>query len=175
MKRTLSILVILVTLMSPALARPASFAVGAQLGFASTGVVADMELGPVALDIGANFPAGIAYIKTLAGGDDWGLTDSLFTMTTDLTYPISLGEDFSLKVGLGNTLFTNFSESVLGFAGVAVKGEYWIKGGPFGLFAKIDLPVFLYAIGETTTESGFSYGLPLVGIFTSSIGVLYAL
>lgn len=175
MKRILAIFIILAVLAVPVFARPSSYAVGGQLGFTSTGAVVDMEFGPVALNIGANFPAGIAYITKLAGDDDWDIANSLFTMTTDLTYPISLGDDFSLKVGLGNTLFTNFSKSALGFAGVVAKGEYWINGGPFGLFAKVDLPLFLYAIGDTETVGGFSHALPLMGIFTSTVGVLYAL
>jgi hypothetical protein len=175
MKRIISICLVSALMLLPLAARPSSTAVGAQLGFTSTGVVSDFELSPVALNIGANFPAGIAYIRALADGDDWGLASSLLTMTADVCYPISLGEQFGLKVGLGTTLFTNFTPWVLGFAGPVIKGEYWIPDTRFGLFAKLDVPIFIYAIGEGDTATGFSQALPLMGIFTSSIGVLYAL
>ncbi|MDY0304053.1 MAG: hypothetical protein RBQ65_05295 [Sphaerochaeta sp.] len=175
MKRTFAILVVLVLSIFPALARPSSFAIGAQLGFLSTGVVVDGHLGPVALDIGANFPAGITYIDALSDNDDLNIEDSIFSMTADITVPINLGSDFSLKLGLGTTLFSDFSEYAVGLAGGVVKGEYWIKGGPFGLFVKMDLPLLLYAIGESSAAGGFNAALPLLGILTSTVGFLYAL
>ena len=175
MKRIVTGLLFLTFLVLPLAARPSSIAVGAQVGFTSTGVVGDFEFGPVALDIGANFPAGLAYIKSLAGGDDWDLANSLFTMTGGVSYPISLGEQFSLKVGIGTTIFTNFAPWVLGFAGPIIKGEYWIPNSSFGLFAKLDVPIFIYALGGEEATTGFSQGLPLMGIFTSTVGVLYSL
>ncbi len=176
MKRILTSLLLLVLLVLPLAARPSSMAVGAQLGFTSTGVVGDFEFGPVALDVGANFPLGLAYIKSLTDGDDWGVLDSLFTMTGGVSYPISLGEQFSLKVGVATTLFTDLkSPLVVGFAGPMIKGEYWIPNSSFGLLAKLDVPVFAYAIGEGGAATGFDPVLPLLGIFTSTFGVLYAL
>lgn len=175
MKRTLSFLVIFAILTLPILARPSSVAIGAQLGFTSTGVVADLETGPVALDIGANFPAGLTYIQALTGDIDLDIFSSIFTLTADLSYPIRLGPDFSLKMGLGTTLFSDFSSYALGLAGAVIKGEYWIKGGPFGLFAKIDVPIYIYAIGDSSTEGGFDPALPLFGFITSTAGLLYAL
>ena len=176
MKRIATGLLLLTLLVLPLSARPSSIAVGAQLGFTSTGVVGDFEFGPVALDIGANFPAGLAYIKSLAGGDDWDLANSLFTMTGGVSYPISLGEQFSLKVGIGTTIFTNFTPWVLGFAGAILKGEYWIPNSSFGVFARYDMPFFIYALGGEEGITGFSPGLPLLmGGFTSTIGVLYSL
>ena len=96
-------------------------------------------------------------------------------MTGGVSYPISLGEQFSLKVGIGTTIFTNFTPWVLGFAGPIIKGEYWIPNSSFGLFAKLDVPIFIYALGGEEATTGFSQGLPLMGIFTSTVGVLYSL
>jgi len=176
MKRIITSLLLLALLVLPLAARPSSIAVGAQLGFTSTGVVGDFEFGPIAIDVGANFPAGIAYIKDLSDGDDWGVLDSVFTMTGGVSYPLSLGEYFSLKLGVGTTLFTDFKNPlVLGFAGPIIKGEYWIPNSSFGLFAKLEVPVFIYAIGEGEAATGFDPHLPILGIFTSTFGVLYAL
>ena len=42
-----------------------NISIGAQLGFLATGVVVDVDLGPVAVNAGVNYPLGWTYISIL--------------------------------------------------------------------------------------------------------------
>lgn len=152
-------------------------AIGGQFGFLATGVVVDIPLGPLALQAGLNYPLGIKYIGEASGGsgdiDDF--INSFFVVSADATYPVSLGDNFDLKFGVSALGFTDFSAGILGAAGVAIKGEYWLEEKNIGLFVNLNAPVILFA----WTEDGFGTVtdplLPLIGLISSTAGVLWRL
>ncbi len=171
-------LVVAILVISPIAARAnKSVAVGAQFGFLATGIVADIPLGPLALQAGVNYPLGWLYIQSLAGSDnDIGdLFDPFFVVTADVTFPIGLGENFDLKLGVSTLGFTDFESGVFGVAGPAVKGEYWIPQKDVGLYVNLNIPVMAYILSaDGTFEWVVHQALPLVGIFTTTAGVLWS-
>jgi len=156
-----------------------NIAIGAQAGFIATGIVVDIDLGPIALNAGVNYPLGWTYIAALAGGSAAAFP-ALFTVTADVTAPFPLGEDFMLKLGANTVAFTDFQAGIIGIAGACIKGEYWIPNRNYGLFVNLNVPVMAYGvIGELTgddTASGmfFDPALPLLGLFTTTAGVLWS-
>ncbi|MCK9348641.1 MAG: hypothetical protein M0P41_06875, partial [Sphaerochaeta sp.] len=123
MKRTTILLLVLVLSLGTLSARENSVAVGAQLGFTTTGVLVDVGLGDLYLQAGVNYPMGISYIAAYA--DDDNVFNNIFTFNADISQAFALSENFDMKIGLGTTAFTNFGPVVLGLAGAVVKGEYW--------------------------------------------------
>lgn len=181
MKRLLMIVMVLIVLLlitAPLTARANnSLAIGGQIGFLATGAVIDIPLGPIALQAGVNYPLGIAFIDTTFGleGELAGLFDSIFVATADATFPISLGENFDLKLGISTLSFTDFNTSVFGVLGPAIKGEYWVPNKNYGLYVHLNTPLMVYGY----TESGFTWdmhaGYALIGLLTTTAGVLWAL
>lgn len=181
-KRLLMIVMVLIVLLlitTPLTARAnESLAIGGQLGFLATGAVIDIPLGPIAIQAGVNYPLGIAYIDAIAdlGGALTGLFDSIFVATADVTFPISLGENFDLKIGVSTLAFTDFNTSAFGMLGPAIKGEYWIPNKNYGLYVHLNSPLMVYGVTEA---DGFMYeadpAIALLGLFTTTAGVLWAL
>ncbi len=175
--RKILLIVLLVLLTAPLLfARPTKgIAIGAQVGALATGVVADFPLGPVSLSLGINTPLIINYVMTQSGDLFENNIAPFFIVSGDFTYPFALGQHFDLKVGISSLAGTDFENGVIGVAGGIVKGEYWIPNKPIGLFMHMDLPIVVYIGGK---EIGFttatSWLIPLLGIFTTSAGVLWA-
>ncbi len=172
------VLVIAILAIAPISARMnSSLAVGAQFGFLATGIVADIPLGPLALQAGVNYPVGWLYIQSLAGGDDFGdFFNPFFVLTADITAPIGLGENFDLKLGVSTLGFTDFESGVFGVAGPAVKGEYWLAEKEVGLYVNLNVPIMGYIL---TADGSFDWiihqALPLAGLFTTTAGVLWSL
>lgn len=152
-------------------------AVGGQFGFLATGVVVDIPVGPLAIQAGLNYPLGVKYIGEVSG-DSSGVdafTDAFFVVSSDITYPISLGTNFDLKFGVSALGFTDFSAGILGAAGIAIKGEYWLEDKNIGLFVNLNAPVVLFAWTEDGFETITDPLLPIIGLVTSTAGVLVRL
>ncbi|MDY0244233.1 MAG: hypothetical protein RBQ89_05350 [Sphaerochaeta sp.] len=176
MKRTTILLLVLVLSLGTLSARENSVAVGAQLGFTTTGVLVDVGLGDLYLQAGVNYPMGISYIAAYA--DDDNVFNNIFTFNADISQAFALSENFDMKIGLGTTAFTNFGPVVLGLAGAVVKGEYWIPNKNTGIFVNLNIPIMAYGFIEDddTFDGGVVFDplFPLAGLFTSTVGVLYA-
>lgn len=176
--RIFVITILLVTMLVPLSAKANdSMAIGVQAGFLATGAVIDIPLGPIAVNAGVNFPAGWYYIKTLANEQESleGLIDPYFVVTADVTAPIPMGDNFDLKIGINTLAFTDFTSGMFGVAGATIKGEYWIPNKNTGLFVNLNAPVMVYIVSEDTPFNAVvSPWLPLVGIVTTTAGVLWA-
>ena len=176
MKRTVILLLVLVVSLGTLSAREKSVAVGAQLGFTTTGVLVDVGLGDLYLQAGVNYPMGISYIAAYA--DDDNVFKNIFTFNADISQAFALSENFDMKIGLGTTAFTNFGPVVLGLAGAVVKGESWIPNKNTGIFVNLNIPVMAYGFIEDddTFDGGVVFNplFPLAGLLTSTVGVLYA-
>ncbi|WP_319756247.1 hypothetical protein [uncultured Sphaerochaeta sp.] len=176
MKRTTILLLVLIVSLGTLSARENSVAVGAQLGFTTTGVLVDVGLGDLYLQAGVNYPLGMTYIATYADAEDTFV--DIYTFNADISQAFALSENFDMKIGLGTTAFTNFGPVVLGLAGAVVKGEYWIPNKNTGIFLNLNIPVMAYGIIEDndTFDGGVVFNglFPLAGLLTSTVGVLYA-
>nr|WP_321304861.1 hypothetical protein [uncultured Sphaerochaeta sp.] len=176
MKRTTILLLVLVLSLGTLSARQNSVAVGAQLGFTTTGVLVDVGLGDLYLQAGINYPMGITYIASTTDSEEKFF--DIYSFNADISQAFALSENFDMKIGLGTTAFTNFGPVVLGLAGAVVKGEYWIPNKNTGIFVNLNIPVMAYGIieGDDTFDGGVVFNplFPLAGLFTSTVGVLYA-
>ncbi len=152
-----------------------SIAVGGQLGFLASGAVIDIPLGPLAVQAGINYPLGFEYIKWATDSMDSDFFIPFFVVTADVTYPISLGPQFDLKVGASTLGFTDFESGIFGAAGLAVKGEYWIEGKDMGIFANLSTPVLVYISTPEGTAAFTNPLLPVIGLISSTFGVLFTL
>lgn len=175
------LVVLLLFLLSTTLifARPTKgIAIGAQVGPLATGVVADFPLGPVSLSLSIGTPLMINYILSQSGDvfdDDIGSIAPFFMVGGDFTYPIALGEHFDLKVGISTLAGTDFEYGIIGIAGGTVKGEYWIPNKRIGIFMHMDAPIMAYIVGVGIEPIVvFNWAIPILGIFTTSAGVLWA-
>jgi len=163
-----------------AAARPAgSIALGVQGGFLATGIVADINLGFLAINAGVNYPLGYTYIASLAGAEGEDLFLPLFTVTADVTSPMPLGDNFYLKPGVSAIAFTDFESGIGGVAGACLKAEYWIPNQNYGLFVNMNVPVMLFGavandLDETSGGIYFSPWLPLFGLLTTTAGALWS-
>lgn len=176
MKRIALILLVLLLAVGSLSARSNGVAVGAQLGFAASGVVVDVGLGSLYLQAGIGYPLGITYIAATLEEED--VFVDIVSLNADVSQAFALSENFDIKVGIGTTAFTNFGPVVLGLAGPVVKGEYWVPEKHFGLFLNLNIPVMGYGVIEDNDEfdGGFVFNplFPLFGLVTSTIGVLYS-
>lgn len=160
-------------------ARDTPIALGFQAGFAATGVVVDVELGTLSLNAGVNYPLGYSYIAALADADSEDQFPKLATLTADVSSAFALSETFDVKVGIGGIILTNFGPAFGGLVGPVLKGEYWMPEKNMGLFLNINVPVMLFGgvaedIGDVSGgEVFFSPWLPLAGLLTTTVGVLY--
>ncbi|NCB01716.1 MAG: hypothetical protein EOM67_06065 [Spirochaetia bacterium] len=175
-------IILIVVLLSSTLAVSARanerLAIGGQLGFLATGVVVDIPLGPIAIQGGLNYPLGIKYIGEASGEDTGDLDsflDAFFVVSADITYPISMGENFDLKVGVSTLGFTDFQAGILGVAGITVKGEYWVPNKNYGLFVNLNSPLIIYGVAEGEFFQESNAYLPLIGLVTSTAGMLWRL
>ena len=157
-------------------AREDSFAIGAQVGFTTTGVVADIGLGELYIQAGINYPMGITYIAAQTESEEKFF--DIVTLNADICQAFALSDSFDLKVGVGTTAFTNFGPVVAGLAGPVLKGEYWIPEKHYGLFLTLNMPLIAYGFIEDDEnfDGGIFYHplLPLAGLLTSTVGVLYS-
>ncbi|MBI9094338.1 MAG: hypothetical protein JEY71_05600 [Sphaerochaeta sp.] len=175
---TIFILILLLGL-SPLVARDNNIAVGFQAGFAATGVVIDVGLGSLYLNAGINYPLGYSYIATNAGAGDEAFP-KVATLTLDVSTAFALSENFDLKLGFGGIVLTDFGPVAGGLAGPVLKGEYWIPDNNYGLFLNINVPVMLFGVliddanGDTSAAVDFNPLYPLLGLLTTSVGVLYS-
>ncbi|NLE15903.1 MAG: hypothetical protein GX626_08535 [Spirochaetales bacterium] len=176
MKRFVLVLLILSLALGSLSARPNSIAVGAQLGFAASGAVVDVGLGSLYLNAGIGYPLGLSYIG-FAGGEDDVFID-VATLTADVSQAFALSENFDIKVGIGATAFTELQSAIFGLAGPVFKGEYWIPNKNYGLTLTLNVPVMAFGYIEDdeifTGGVAFNAFLPLIGLVTSTIGVLYS-
>ena len=176
MKRTTILLLVLIVSLGTLSARENSVAVGAQLGFTTTGVLVDVGLGDLYLQAGVNYPMGITYIASTTDSEEKFF--DIYSFNADISQAFALSENFDMKIGLGTTAFTNFGPVVLGLAGAVVKGEYWIPNKNTGIFVNLNIPVMAYGFIEDdeTFDGGVVFNplFPLAGLFTSTVGVLYA-
>ncbi|MBJ2356698.1 hypothetical protein [Sphaerochaeta sp. S2] len=176
MKRTTILLLVLILSLGTLSARQNSVAVGAQFGFTTTGVLVDVGLGDLYLQAGVNYPLGLTYIASTTDSADKFF--DIYTFNADISQAFALSENFDMKIGLGTTAFTNFGPVVLGLAGAVVKGEYWIPNKNTGVFVNLNIPIMAYGFIEDddTFDGGVVFDplFPLAGLFTSTVGVLYA-
>ncbi|NLA92372.1 MAG: hypothetical protein GX842_02880 [Spirochaetales bacterium] len=174
--RKICIVLLLILLSTPLIfARPTKgIAIGAQVGPLATGAVADFPLGPVSLSLSIGTPLMVNYIMGQSGDVFDTTIAPFFIVTGDFTYPIALGEHFDLKVGISTLAGTDFEYGIIGVAGGTIKGEYWIPNKNIGIFMQMGLPILAYVggpdIGLVTTVN---WAIPLLGIFTSTAGVLW--
>ena len=182
-KRFIIIIVVLVMIVpsAPIFARSDNdIALGVQLGFLATGVVADINIGPISLNAGVNYPIGWTYLSLLTGNVDSTAFPALFSVTADATFPISLSEDFYLKIGASTLGFTDFETGIIGVLGPCIKGEYWIPYRDYALFVNLNVPIMLYgAFGDFIGDSSasgvyFSPYLTLFGLATTAAGILWS-
>lgn len=173
------ILILLLFGISPLAARQNNIAVGFQAGFAATGVVMDVGLGPLYLNAGLNYPLGYSYIAANVGAGDEAFP-KIATFTLDVSTAFPLSDTFDLKIGLGGILLTDFGPLAGGLVGPVLKGEYWIPGKNYGIFLNINIPVMLFGVliddagGDTSAVVDFNPLYPLLGLLTTSVGVLYS-
>jgi hypothetical protein len=176
-KRSKTVLVLLMILLfaaSPLVSRPTDgIAIGAQVGALATGVVVDIPLGNLALNVGLNTPLLWTYIASQSGAAEENLVAPFFILSGDLTKPIPLGEHFDLKLGISSLAGTDFETGVIGIGGATAKGEYWIPDKNLGLFMHMDVPLFYYMVSEDDSFISSNWLIPLFGIFTTSAGVLW--
>jgi len=177
---TLTIFVLILFLGISALpARDNNIAVGFQAGFAATGVVVDVGLGPLYLNAGLNYPLGYSYIAANVGAGE-GAFPKVATLTLDVSTAFALSENFDLKLGFGGIVLTDFGPVAGGLAGPVLKGEYWIPNKNYALFLNINVPVMLFGVliddagGDTEALVDFNPLYPLLGLLTTSVGVLYS-
>ncbi|MFA5569927.1 MAG: hypothetical protein ACOX0W_05535 [Sphaerochaetaceae bacterium] len=174
---TIAIIALLLVVCSFSLsARPTKgIALGAQIGAMATGVLVDVPAGPLAISGGINYPLLVKYIEFLAG--ESFITDVIpfMMVSADLSYPIAIGENFDLKFGLSTLAGTDFKEGIMGTVGAMIKGEYWLPQKKVGLFFHMDVPFWAYMATKETSNSIIDPGLPLLGIFTTRAGLLWAL
>ena len=167
---------ILLIVLSSLPAREKSIAVGAQLGFTTSGVLIDVGLGELYVQAGIGYPLGLTYIAAQTDSEDKFF--DVYTFTADISQGFALSDNFDLKLGLGTTAFTNFGPVVLGVAGAVIKGEYWIPNRNMGLFINLNVPVMAYGYveGDNTFDGAVVFNglLPLAGLLTSTVGVLYS-
>ncbi len=174
----ISILILLVSI-APLSAREKNIAVGFQAGFAATGVVVDVGLGPLYLNAGINYPLGYTYIAASTGSDADAFP-KVSTLTLDVSTAFAMGESFDLKIGLGGILLTDFGPIMGGLVGPVIKGEYWVPTKNYALFLNINVPIMLFGVliddanGDTTAAVDFNPLYPLLGLLTTSVGVLYS-
>ncbi len=176
MKRMLLVSILMLTLVVSILpARDQKIAIGGQIGFAASGVVVDIGLGSLYLQAGVNYPLGVSYIASALDADD--VFFDIVTFNADISQAFALSENFDLKLGLGTTAFSNFGPVIIGLGGVVLKGEYWVPNNNYGLFMNLNIPILAYGFIEDSEDyTGgvvFNPLLPLAGLFTSTIGVLY--
>jgi len=173
---TTILLLVLIVSLGTLSARENSVAVGAQLGFTTTGVLVDVGLGDLYLQAGVNYPMGITYIASTTDSEEKFF--DIYTFNADISQAFALSENFDMKIGLGTTAFTNFGPVVLELAGAVVKGEYWIPNKNTGVFVNLNIPIMAYGFIEDddTFDGGVVFDplFPLAGLFTSTVGVLYA-
>ncbi|NLK06586.1 MAG: hypothetical protein GX315_09510, partial [Spirochaetales bacterium] len=137
--------------------------------------VVDVGLGSLYLQAGVNYPLGITYIGSALEAED--VFVDIVTFNADISQAFALSENFDLKLGIGTTAFSNFGPVILGLGGVVLKGEYWIPNQNYGLFLNLNIPVLAYGFIED--DDNFDGGvvfnplLPLAGLLTSTVGVLY--
>jgi hypothetical protein len=176
-KKTAVLLIALLLLTTFSLsARQRSIAVGAQLGFTTSGAIVDVGLGNLYIQAGIGYPLGLTYIASQTDFED-KLFD-IYTFNLDISQAYALSDNFDIKLGLGTTAFTNFGPVILGLAGPVVKGEYWIPNKNIGLFVNLNVPVMAYGLieGDDTFDGAVVFDglLPLLGLITSTVGVLYS-
>lgn len=174
----ISILILLMGF-APLSAREKTIAAGFQAGFAATGVVLDVGLGPLYLNTGINYPLGYTYVVATSGGGSEAFP-KVVTFTLDVSTAFAMGENFDLKIGLGSILLTDFGPLSGGLVGPVIKGEYWVPYKNYGFFLNINVPVMLFGVliddagGDTTAVVDFNPIYPLLGLLTTSAGVLYS-
>lgn len=173
-----TVIFILVFGTAPLAARDKNVAFGFQAGFAATGVVVDVGLGPLYLNAGINYPLGYSWIA--ANTDPSVAFPKLATLTLDISTAFALSDSFDLKVGLGGIMLTNFSPALGGLIGPVIKGEYWIPNKNYALFLNINVPIALFGLLVNDFNEGAEGGvlfdplLPLLGVLTTTVGVLYS-
>ena len=179
-KITITIVILILLLaIAPLSARDNNLAVGFQAGFAATGVVVDVGLGPLYLNAGLNYPLGYSYIAASVGEGDEAFP-KVATLTLDVSTAFAMGENFDLKIGLGGIVLTDFGPIAGGLVGPVLKGEYWMPDKNYGLFLNINIPVMLFGVliddvgGDTTAAVDFNPLYPLMGLLTTTVGVLYS-
>ncbi|WP_320127595.1 hypothetical protein [uncultured Sphaerochaeta sp.] len=160
-------------------ARENTLAAGVQVGFAATGVVIDIQKGSLGMSAGLNYPIGYTYIASLSEADPEDQIANVATITADITTAFDLSDSFSLKLGISTIALTNFGPVFGGIAGPCLKGEYWIPNKNTGLFVNLNVPIMLYGVAvnefsDMDTMVAFNPWLPLLGLFTTTFGVLYA-
>jgi hypothetical protein len=182
MKKIRSVLVslLLATLLGTGTlaARENTFAIGLQGGFLATGIVADVQMGPFGMSAGLNYPIGYTYLASLAGAENEDLVAEAATITADMTAAFELSDSFALKAGISTIALTDFGPVFGGIAGPCLKGEYWVPDRKMGLFVNLNAPILLYGVAvdefsEADAAAVFSPWLPLLGLFTTTFGVLY--
>ena len=173
--RTILVIFIFIFATTAVTARPnQGLAIGAQVGFLATGIVVDLPLGPVAINAGINYPMGFKYLEWISeSSEDADFFQPYFTVTGDITAPIPLGDNFDLKLGVSTVAFTDFSTGMYGVAGGAIKGEYWIPNKNTGLFVNLNVPVVIYFLTENEQLIFSNPVIPLIGLFTTTAGVLW--
>ena len=175
---TICLLILLIGI-SPLAARENNFAMGIQAGFAATGVVVDVGIGPLYLNAGVNYPLGYSYIATNAGAGS-SAYPKIVTLTLDLSTALEKSENFEIKIGLGGIVLTDFGPLAGGLVGPVIKGEYWAPDKNYGLFLNINIPVMLFGVliddvgGNTAALVDFDPLYPLFGLLTTTVGVLYS-
>lgn len=120
MKRTLACLLVIVLVCSlPARENP--LAMGFQVGLAATGAVLDVDLGPLSLNAGFNYPVLYTYMAATSNIDPQDVFLKVATFTLDISKAFPLGRGFDFKLGLGSIVLTDFGPLFGGLAGVVLK------------------------------------------------------
>ncbi|HAF86095.1 MAG TPA: hypothetical protein DCG32_06995 [Sphaerochaeta sp.] len=163
-------------------ARDNNIAVGFQAGFATTGVVVDIGVGPIYLNAGINYPLG--YNAFRAANNEGAGQDAfpkVATFSFDVSTAFPKGENFDLKLGLGGIVLTDFGSVAGGLVGPVLKGEYWIPNKNYALFLTINMPVMIFGVligdigGDSSDAVDFDPMLyTMFSLLTTSVGVLYS-
>ena len=177
MKRFLIILIAVIILASTPLVSKANdtLAFGGQLGFLASGVVIDIPFGALDVQAGINYPLGFSFIQAATDNIDDAFFFPYFNVTADVTYPVSLSDNFDLKFGISTLGFTDFESGVFGALGGAIKGEFWIQEKDIGLFMNLNAPIMVYLFADGESLVFTDPLLPLIGLVSSTVGILYRL